>query len=442
MIPDLADIPGPPGAATGATEYQYDRDRPGFLQTCQQRYGDVFRFDRTTVVLCDPAMARHVLVHTGREFRAGGPVPDSRLTDPAAAAEWLNARQIIGHGLSARVLADHTARLIGILDTTLPTLTARRGQLGVAHLQRLSAVATADFCLGGATGAGHRADAGSPDSMARLADLITESALALLAVLNRGFRLPSWLPDPGRRRLRRADRALSGTVARLVAQRIAAPPPASPADLLDFLLSGEAIDERAARRAMSNTLAASHAAPGTALAWMLATLARRPDIHRRIRAEAADGLAAASATGTLDLLPYTNATAREVLRLYPPIWLLGRQVAEPVSFGGWRLPAGAQVAFSPYLLQRDPRHWADPDELRPERFLDGAPPGPAYLPFGAGTRSCLGTRLALTQLALTAALIARDYDLTCMSGPVQPRFRTLLTPAELRLSLTVRAPGT
>lgn len=440
-VPDLAGIPGPAEAATGAREYLYERDRPGFLRDCHRRYGDVFRFDPNTVVLCDPDLARHVLVHTGREFRADGPVPDARLTSSAATAEWLRARQIIGHGLSARVLTEHTARLAGILESALPALARGRRQVGVARMQRLSALATADFCLGGAAEVDRRTGAGSADP-SRLADLITESALAILAVLDRSFRLPSWLPDPGRRRLRRADRALSGTIARMVARRTTAEAPDCPRDLLDLLLAEDSIDEFAASHAMSTTLAASHAAPGTALSWMLATLAQRTDVQRRIRDEAADGLAAASTTGDLDLLPYTTATAREVLRLYPPIWLLGRQVAQPVSVGGRQLPAGAQVVFSPYLVQRDPRYWDDPDEFRPERFLDGSIPSRAYLPFGAGPRSCLGTRLALTQLVLTASLIARDYDLVSASPPVRPRFRTLLTPARLRLSLNVRASAT
>lgn len=90
----------------------------------------------------------------------------------------------------------------------------------------------------------------------------------------------------------------------------------------------------------------------------------------------------------------------EVLRCYPPGWLLVREVRVPTTVGGYALPAGSWVAVSPYLLQRDPRHWERPDEFLPGRFADRTrKPVPfSFIPFGAGPRQCVGSQLAHLEL--------------------------------------------
>ena len=92
-------------------------------------------------------------------------------------------------------------------------------------------------------------------------------------------------------------------------------------------------------------------------------------------------------------LPYLQAVMNEVLRLYPPAYILARETIEPCEIGGYELPRGSTIILSQWMMHRDPRYFDDPDAFRPERWLDGLAdrlPAGAYFPFGDGPRRCIG----------------------------------------------------
>ncbi|MEV5889088.1 cytochrome P450 [Nonomuraea fuscirosea] len=105
-----------------------------------------------------------------------------------------------------------------------------------------------------------------------------------------------------------------------------------------------------------------------------------------------------------------EAVIKEVLRMYPPTWLMGRDIVRETRVGEWDLRPGQQVMFCTYLVHRDPRWWTDPEEFLPERWFGGDVPHSryAYFPFGAGPRICLGNQLGMTQLVLATAWLAAD----------------------------------
>lgn len=118
-------------------------------------------------------------------------------------------------------------------------------------------------------------------------------------------------------------------------------------------------------------------------------------------------------------LPYATAVAREVLRLYPPVPFVGRtSVASRKDLDGYDIPEGGTLCFSPYALGRDPSAWGtDADDFRPERWMDDPATGGArstfsWLPFGAGPRGCLGTRLGLTEVVIGVALLLQRFEFT------------------------------
>jgi cytochrome P450 len=103
------------------------------------------------------------------------------------------------------------------------------------------------------------------------------------------------------------------------------------------------------------------------------------------------------------------------MRLYPPVWMLGRLAQEPDEIGGYRVPAGADVVISPYTLHRHPGFWDQPTRFDPERFNPDRPndrPRYAYIPFGAGPRFCVGNNLGMMEAAFVIAMIVRELHLT------------------------------
>ena len=106
-------------------------------------------------------------------------------------------------------------------------------------------------------------------------------------------------------------------------------------------------------------------------------------------------------------------TVKEAMRFYPAsAFLFGREAVEDVELGGVHLRRGAWVFISPYVVQHDPKYYADPERFDPERFSPGRlqeiPPY-AYLPFGGGPRICIGNAFAVMEMVLVAATILQKY---------------------------------
>ena len=120
------------------------------------------------------------------------------------------------------------------------------------------------------------------------------------------------------------------------------------------------------------------------------------------------------------LLPYTTAVFSESMRLFPPVWVIGRRAAEDVVIGGLEVPRRTIVLCCQYLLHRDPRFWPDAEAFRPERWLDEAAraqrPKFAYFPFGGGPRICIGESFAWAEGVLMLAVMARRWRMEAVPG--------------------------
>ena len=104
---------------------------------------------------------------------------------------------------------------------------------------------------------------------------------------------------------------------------------------------------------------------------------------------------------------YLDATVKEVLRVRPVLTITSRKTLQPWQVGGHTLPPGVYVSPCLYLAHRRPELWPDPTSFRPERFLDGAPEPYSWVPFGGGTRRCLGASFARSRCARCYALSRR-----------------------------------
>jgi cytochrome P450 len=119
---------------------------------------------------------------------------------------------------------------------------------------------------------------------------------------------------------------------------------------------------------------------------------------------------------------------------------------QPDRLGDHVIPAGATVVFSPYVLQRDPAFWEDPDAFRPERFLSGqasSRPRFSYIPFGGGPRACIGSQLATIEMQVVLSMVARRFRLRLLPGhPVDIEALNTLRPRHgLPMVLTTRPGG-
>lgn len=227
--------------------------------------------------------------------------------------------------------------------------------------------------------------------------------------------LPSWLPTPRNRRVRRNRRALLELADQVVDQSSV-----RGERTLDTLLTE--VQSRAETRWSRTELRdevltiylAGHETTATGIAWSLLATAWDGAIRARLEAEVDSVLGGAEpAYGDLEDLPYTRAVIDETLRLYPPIWLFPRDVVQEDQLDGYRVDPGTSILLSPLLSQRDPHFWPDPTTFDPTRFLEreSRPVQGTYFPFGLGARQCIGNTVALMEMQTVLAMLTQRYRL-------------------------------
>ena len=187
---------------------------------------------------------------------------------------------------------------------------------------------------------------------------------------------------------------------------------------------------------------AGHDTTATTLTYALYLLSQYPEVEKRFHAELDDVLGDRDATlDDLPHLPLTDKVITETLRLYPPFWLLGRMVFEPIELGGYHIPPGVSVVASPLVTQRDPRWFDNPLEFRPERWTSefrSELPRFAYFPFGGGPHQCIGEGFAWMEAKIALATLCRRWRATTRAeAEIMPR-TTLKVKGGLPMTLERR----
>ncbi len=403
------------------------RDPVGLFTEAHRRHGPAVHLRMVFSVLSinTPAAAQRILVENARNYVKDTPgytvlrrlLGQGLVT--AEGADWKRKRRIANPAFHRRCLAgfvqtmnDETAAWVDTLaapgalasprelHSEMTRLTLRIAGLTLFHVDLTAASDSVATAVRAALGA------------------FNDQLLSAIPAV-------SWLPTPGARRMTAAIDKLDRVVQGIIEQRRR--DPEQEADLLGMLMglvddeTGTALDDRELRDEVVTTLLAGHETTANGLAWGLWLLADNPAVVDRIAAE----LAAESPEGPIDLdtlarLPVLRATVREILRLYPPIWLMARKAVNDDVLDGFHVPAGTVCFFSPWLIQRDPAWWPDPLRFSPDRFLDEAvakarPPG-AWLPFSSGARKCIGDRFAEAEMAVVLGQLLRHHTLRRAPG--------------------------
>ncbi|MEA2411452.1 MAG: hypothetical protein QOC77_2013 [Thermoleophilaceae bacterium] len=188
-----------------------------------------------------------------------------------------------------------------------------------------------------------------------------------------------------------------------------------PADVLSLLLQA-GMSDRELRDQLLTMLVAGHETTATALAWAFERILRHPDALSRIR----DGLALGDTT-------YLDAAIKETLRLRPVVPITARKLTVPFELDGRTYPPGTVLMPCIYLLHRNPDVYDEPESFRPERFLGREPPPYAWLPFGGGSRRCLGSRFALAEMRAVMRTVLTSVELRAASDGDEGMVRRAFT---------------
>lgn len=240
------------------------------------------------------------------------------------------------------------------------------------------------------------------------ADKLHEAAQAMIK--------PLMIPGESTREVKRALLVLDRRVERMIEERRRGA--GSQNDLLSRLLSardeddGGTMTDKQVRDEVLTLFVAGHETTATGLAWAIMEMCKNPDVYTKAKEEAL-ALSGPITFDDLPRLPYNLRVFKEALRLYPPVFMFGRQAVADVAISGYVLPKGTIVMLCPYAIQRHPDFYPDPERFDPDRFLpevEAARPRGAYFPFSLGPRTCIGNHFALMEGPIVLATLLRHAD--------------------------------
>lgn len=396
------------------------------------------RAGKTHVYLSDPALIHEALVGNADALskgenvrRALGPALGEGLLT-ADGAHWKWQRQAVAGAFRHDRLVELQPAMIAAAEATRDRLLAANGRtVDIGHEMMRT---TFDIIVETMMSGGHGID------VARVEQGITDFlkptgwtfALAMLGA-------PDWVPFPGRGKAREAVAFLRSSLAKVIAERRAAP--SARHDLVSMLLAasdpetGRTMGDQEIVDNLMTFITAGHETTALGLAWTLHLLARHPECEAAVVAEVA------SVTGGQPLRPehiasltYTRQVFSEAMRLYPPAPIITRTAVLDFKLGAFAIPAGADIYVPIYAVHRHPLLWSDPEAFDPTRFAPEAVKARhryAYMPFGAGPRVCIGNAFAVMEAVAILAVLLPALSLGNRSATEQEAvMKVTLRPRE------------
>jgi cytochrome P450 len=253
-------------------------------------------------------------------------------------------------------------------------------------------------------------------------------------------RLPLGFARPFRRAVERLDAHVYAKIASARAQR-------GGTGLLASLIDarsedGKGLTDKQIRDEVVTMFLAGHETTASTIALTLDFLATHPEALNRVQRELDAVLGGAEPDmDSLQKLPSLRAAVSETLRLFPPVYRVSRTVVKDTTIGPYDILAGAELIIPQWAVHRSPRHYEEPDAYRPERWTPEFTRSLhrfAYLPFGAGPRTCIGNNFAVLEATLIVAILTQAFHFRRPLGTtVEPYDGFSLMPRNGRLDLIV-----
>lgn len=249
---------------------------------------------------------------------------------------------------------------------------------------------------------------------------VAESIEAIMALTERILdplgSILNALPTPKTLRFRAAIRDLDEIIYRIIAEKRAQATASD--DLLTMLMAaryddGSAMSDKQLRDECLTLFLAGHETTANALSWTWYLLSQHADVRAKLEAEWSGFREKPKLTAEdYPQLVYTRQVISESFRLYPPAWIISREVSEAIEIGGYTLPKGAVVLMSQWAVHRNEKYWPNALRFDPDRFAAHESETRhkfTFFPFGGGVRQCIGDQFAWMEAVLLLATLGRKF---------------------------------
>jgi cytochrome P450 len=419
MPPSTTLPPGPKGTWLGGCLRQFNARRIDFFRDVARDFGGLtsFRFGHRRIFLVsDPDLIEQVLVTDAKHYvkhfgaRAYKPVLGNGLVT-SEGDFWLRQRRLSQPAFHKQRVQSYAPLMADLTDRMLDTWNP--GAAVDVHFEFSS--------LTSAIALKTLFDLDDPGDRDRFTDTLRLAFELMSTRFRRVVKPPGWLPTPANRTLNRAVKDLFAVVDGFIAAGRSRPEPGN--DLLSRLIAarderGQRMSDRQLREEMMTLYLAGHETTALTLWWSWYLISRHPGVEENLVAEWNRVLGGRTPTpDDLPNMPYTDAVLTEAMRVYPPVYLIGREATQDLELEGYRVKKGYTVFMSQWVNHHDARYFPNPDEFQPDRWLNGLAkqiPKYAYYPFGGGQRVCIGNTFALMESAIILAAVGQRYRFTLM----------------------------
>jgi cytochrome P450 len=389
-----------------------------FLTECARKYGDIVFLRFLGVPVCyvnRPEYIESILVTQNnnfvksKDYRAMRRVLGSGLLT-SEGEFWRRQRKLIQPAFYQERIGAYASTMVGYTERMLATWSdGQRVDIHEAMMRlTLGIVAKTLFDAD----VSHEAEDVDAALTVLMGKFLRQAGMALL--------LPEWVPLPTSHLLKRSVGRLDKVIYGIIEQRRASGQMSG--DLLSVFLQahddqGIGMTDRQLHDEIMTLFLAGHETTANVLSWTWYLLGQNPGAEAKLHEELQRVLGGRVPTpADLPRLPYTDMVLRESMRLYPPVWVIGRRALAPFQLGGYDIPADTNMLISQLIMHRDPRYFPEPERFDPERWNPSDPrsasvPRFAYFPFGGGPRVCIGAGFAMMEAVLLLATIAQQFQI-------------------------------
>lgn len=393
----------------------FRRDPIGFL-TSTRALGDIVRVPnvsgKTSYILHHPEFIRSVLAMEDERMIKG---TSAKVLGLTVGEGLLTSEQDKHERQRRQIQPAFRSDMVAQVATTIRRLTDERisswGEHSSLYVTRELLDLTLDIVFEGLFGIPVEEDR---EELHRVVEFAVEYSANRLM---QSIPLPYWMPTARNQAHRRTVRKFDEIVNKLLSRA----KDTSTGHVLAHILGlkdqeGNPASHQEIRDNIVTLIIAGHETTANLLNWMLYVIAQHPPVQNKLFAEIDSQLGGRDPNvENIRELPYLRQVVRETLRLYPPAWTIMRQNIAPVQLGDRLIPPNATFIIVPYVLHRDEHWFSNAANFIPERFSPNVEPSwPrfAYIPFGAGKRTCIGNRLAQTEIAIVMTRILQKYTWT------------------------------
>ena len=405
-----------------------------FMRTLTSRYGNLVRFRlgpfQKVILLSDPELIKEVLVTKQKSFIKSKDVQ--------------SLKALIGEGLltSEKEMHMQQRRLIqpAFKKTHINAYAQDMIDITEEYMSKWSAGMETeitedmlDITLGIITKTMFSMDFKEGHEL--LGDSVEKGMKLAIKRMRSILPMPLWLPSKTNREFKQVAKALDELLFNIIGNR--RQEDGLKEDLLGILMEardevhGTGMTDEQLRDELMTIFLAGHETTANALSWTIYLLSQHPEVEEKLHNEIDAVLGIESLKPEhFQRLPYTQNVIWESLRLYPPAYVIGRQVDEDVEIGGYLFEKGETVLMSQYVIHRQADYFENPDNFIPERFENNfmrTLPSYAYFPFGGGPRVCIGNHFAFMEMVLVLACIAHRYRLRLTPNHVTIKPQPLIT---------------